>query len=292
MVLRSEACPSSCQFQPVDNTMNSNRCSRLIVGAVAISLVLFIASACGSKTSGIPEGSGGTAGSPARVCVPGDTRACIGPAACSGGQLCEDARWTSCDCGTEGGAGGVNGAGAPGVAGASGAAPGAGGSSGSVSEGAAGEAGASNLNPGDEACPEAAALVDCSGQCGAKSSECEASCPILVSVPMPMPGQVVARLPSHPGVACICKSATPAAYAVRVYLQNSVPNAKMHITVPPPWHVTNSRESTPCTAATEQACGMLVATDAANFGGAIARVWTADPNAPSINLIAEPGACP
>jgi hypothetical protein len=39
---------------------------------------------------------------PARVCVPGATQSCVGPAACSGGQAClsDGSGFGPCDCGT------------------------------------------------------------------------------------------------------------------------------------------------------------------------------------------------
>jgi hypothetical protein len=38
---------------------------------------------------------------PAPACVPGSTQACVGPAGCSGGQVCaaDGARYEACDCG-------------------------------------------------------------------------------------------------------------------------------------------------------------------------------------------------
>jgi hypothetical protein len=42
-----------------------------------------------------------TAPAPARTCVPGVTQACVGPAACAGGQAClpDGSGFTQCDCG-------------------------------------------------------------------------------------------------------------------------------------------------------------------------------------------------
>src|SRR5687768_15482862 len=53
------------------------------------------AGACGSDDS-----EGGTS----RVCDPGETRSCVGPAACPGGQKCStDGRsWGDCNCGSGG----------------------------------------------------------------------------------------------------------------------------------------------------------------------------------------------
>lgn len=77
----------------------------------ATCLCLSLLSACGSSESepaggagqgGSDSGTGGSSG----VCSLGDTRECVGPAACKGGQVCgADKVWSGCDCrgGTDGG---------------------------------------------------------------------------------------------------------------------------------------------------------------------------------------------
>lgn len=80
----------------------------------------------GSPSEAGPGGATGVGGG--GVCEPGETRVCVGPGACSGGQSCEPTGqgWGACDCG----AGGTTGSGgAPGAGGASsGGAPASGGS--------------------------------------------------------------------------------------------------------------------------------------------------------------------
>lgn len=72
--------------------------------------VLAVADGCGSTPDGTFNKAGGGASSSA-PCAPGDTRACVGPAQCPGGQLCDDkSHWGACDCGAtnplrDGGAG-------------------------------------------------------------------------------------------------------------------------------------------------------------------------------------------
>lgn len=78
---------------------------------------------CGGTDEGTtplpPDGAGASAGEgtvmprggapDASVCEPGETRACVGPGACEGGQQCSrDGEWGACDCGDApaGGAGG------------------------------------------------------------------------------------------------------------------------------------------------------------------------------------------
>ncbi len=61
-------------------------------------------------------GAPGTGG--ATVCTAGDTRGCVGPGACDGGQVClSDGTWGDCDCGTTG-TGGADGSGGSGTGGA------------------------------------------------------------------------------------------------------------------------------------------------------------------------------
>jgi endo-1,4-beta-xylanase len=70
-------------------------------------------------TGGTVMNAGGTGGATntgsAVICSPGDTRLCVGPGACSGGQLCvASGTWTTCDCGSAAGGAGAGGAGAGG----------------------------------------------------------------------------------------------------------------------------------------------------------------------------------
>ena len=87
---------------------------------------------CASGTGGATGGSGGgeapEAGAGAtedQFCTPGDTRQCVGPGACDGGQQCsaDGTVWSECDCGAgvAGGAGsGGSGSGGAGDSGGSG----------------------------------------------------------------------------------------------------------------------------------------------------------------------------
>jgi hypothetical protein len=70
-------------------------------------------------------GSGGSGGT-TRVCGKGDTRACVGPRGCSGGQEClaDGSGFSACDCGTAGGSGGAGGGGGAGGARSTDAGPG------------------------------------------------------------------------------------------------------------------------------------------------------------------------
>ncbi|MBK7583411.1 MAG: IgGFc-binding protein [Myxococcales bacterium] len=95
------------------------------IGGVSLASALVAmgaAAACGSESGG--GGKGG--------CPQGETRACVGPGACQGGQTCgKDGSWGACDCGGGSGGGGAGGGPSGGAAG-SGSAGGAGGSGGGV----------------------------------------------------------------------------------------------------------------------------------------------------------------
>ncbi|HEY3493269.1 MAG TPA: hypothetical protein VGK73_01230 [Polyangiaceae bacterium] len=97
----------------------------------------------GSETGGGGGTTAGSAGSSAAVCEAGETRACVGPAGCEGGQECETSGvWSACDCGD--GAGGTagggtsSGAGEGGQSGSGGDDGGRGGSGGIAQGGTAG----------------------------------------------------------------------------------------------------------------------------------------------------------
>jgi hypothetical protein len=57
----------------------------LVFGAVALGAITIVA-ACSSNP-------------PATTCSNNDTRTCVGPGACAGGQVCTSGAWSPCDCG-------------------------------------------------------------------------------------------------------------------------------------------------------------------------------------------------
>jgi hypothetical protein len=252
------------------------------------------AAGCGSKTESVPASSAGAAGASSALCLAGDTRTCVGPGACDGGQACgPDGEWSACDCGTPaaGGGTGSSGAGAAGNGGAS--AQSQGGSGGTVggsssgasgTAGAAGSAGAGGLNPGDDPCPPNHLTTDCSGQCGDMPASCTSTtCPtgVLVSGPLSA-GLVLARAPSHPGASCTCTgNGTSIAYSMYIGLSSKA-SSSWHASVLDPWRV--SVLSSSCSLPDQSNCNTL------NSG--YVTVWTDDPDAPSANVVAEPGPCP
>ncbi len=68
-------------------------------------LLTALAPSCGSDDSPANDGT--------KTCSVGDTRQCVGPGACQGGQACAADGWTACDC--TGGTGGSSGSGGAGV---------------------------------------------------------------------------------------------------------------------------------------------------------------------------------
>ena len=265
------------------------------VGAFTLALGSLLASACGSKTAEEPQAKAGSAGSTAESagspsttagsagamsqnqCAAGDTRICVGPGACAGGQVCgSDRQWSACDCGGGGSGGRPNGGG--GGAGGGGADSGAEG-------GASGDAGVGGLGDGDEACPKGAIALDCSGQCGPVSPLCPTECAKVVHVDTAAIGTVVARLPPHPAMDCNCGSpgSVNATYAVSFIIDHP-PSAAYHITLPEPWSF-EVGAFTPCVPPYGAQCRNSTAY--ASFP-----IRTADPSAVAVNLTLEPGNCP
>jgi hypothetical protein len=267
----------------------------LVMCGAALALLPTVS--CGSKTSATPGiGDAATAGSStASECATGDTRVCVGRGACSGGQACgTDGIWSLCDCGqggsgSEAGTDAAGGASGGGVAGSSlgGASGGAGlseaGSNG-ASAGAAGAVSLSGLSPGDDPCPNGSVTADCSGQCSTTRTLCQAQCPAIVHLESIGDGQVVARTPSHPSAACSClqPDGNPAIYRLTIKLTPAASKA-LYIEAPPPWHV--SFYDTACVIGAEPTDACLSSTGSWS-------VWTTDPNAPAVNLVARLGTCP
>ncbi len=69
----------------------------------------------GASSDGGAANEGGAAqgGAPGGACEPSETRLCVGPGGCQGGQACalDGSMWLTCDCGSSGGASGSGGTG-------------------------------------------------------------------------------------------------------------------------------------------------------------------------------------
>lgn len=280
---------------------SSQRFVRTWSGLVGVGLaVSLMVTACGSKTSETPgPSSGGSAGS--GQCSDGDTRTCVGPGACEGGQVCgTDGRWSTCNCGPQSGggnsgsgpAGGNSAAGSAG-SGATSAAGGGdqgGGGTNSVAGGAsdagsAGEAGTGAMNLGDDPCPTSTLEVDCSGQCETKPALCD-QCPSVINgAPATLSdGLVLVRTPSHPGASCTCDNPSATTVAYRVVVWPNKPTTGMwHVQTSSPWYP--SYGTSGCQLSNPSSC--LEVLDSGPIG-----VWTPDPNAPSINVTVQAGPCP
>jgi hypothetical protein len=272
---------------------------------VASLVGLLFAFSCGSKTSETPAAAAGAAGGPSTTtgCAPGDTRTCVGPGACHGGQTCgNDAHWSSCDCGVQNSGGSSSSAGAAATSGGVGVAGSSGQSVGGFTDiagatadaGAGNEAGAANQSSGDEPCPSSAISVDCSGQCGDKPAVCDKPCFGSVALSSISPGMVLARTPSHVGSNpayavsnCHCQdpAETQFAYEFTVGFSQSSTATASHVSVPAPWYLYNINPLG-CAPPADLYFGCVNT----NVHGFI--IWTTDPNAPAVNLKVEPGPCP
>ncbi len=156
------------------------------------------------------------------ACQSGETRTCVGPGACQGGQQCSASGvWSSCDCGGVGGSSATGGDGGNSGTG-SGASGGTGtGASGGTqtggsagydggSAGAPGDAGADVTTgdppgPNDDPCPTEGIDLNCSTQCGAgpdpacATDGCTmANPPIVITSESQLP--YVLRMPANPAV--------------------------------------------------------------------------------------------
>lgn len=236
------------------------------------------------QSGGVSDGGSAGDDTATGQCHFADTRLCVGPAACKGGQTCgADQRWGACDCGNGGSTAGGGGSG--------GSSGGAGGSSGEVivpeggssgdpggGEAGNGEAGSGGSGPADEPCPAGPIATDCSGQCTTKPALCDGSCPLTVPLSLTGTGGVFARTPSNPGNKCDCG---PNSTAYSMGFQFTPANHTFYmLCVPEPWHITELFINA-CTIIQPPQCVRL------NVGAKKFSVWTSDPNAPAINLTAE-----
>jgi len=261
----------------------------LFVGVLGVASV----GACGSKTSEMlgPSIAGSAGSSAGAECTAGDTRNCVGPGACDGGQACgRDGRWSQCDCGVSGGSDGSAGGPSIGMGGAgqnSGGASGVAGEfgvAGATSEaGAAGEAGTGAIMS-DQPCPMVSIPLDCSGQCRPTPNGCHSCGAILdLGAVTPSDGMVLMRTPSHPGAHCfLCNTPTQTSVAFQIQVGwSNPPGGSWHVTASPPWYPALDQSS--CAPQQPESCIELADSVV---------LWTADPNAPSVNVILHSGPCP
>jgi hypothetical protein len=122
------------------------------LGTVALGLSLALGGCTSHKRSGGTQGAAGDDGDDDnRVCSPGATQVCVGPGACSGGQVCvaDGSRWAACECGgNEGGADGIGGS-----ENASGTGTGGAGTSGSGTSGSGTSGSGTGGSVGPDVCP-------------------------------------------------------------------------------------------------------------------------------------------
>lgn len=284
-------------------------------------------SACGGTSSETIVNQN-AAGEPADECEVGDTRECVGPAACKGGQRCGNEGWAMCDCGpgTSGGAGeapanaGQGGAisGGTGVVGGNTSEGGESSGSGGFTGGGAGEGSIDGVagegNWVADACPEPRGLCgpaslynayDCSGEC---PELCQGYCTLSKTSPCTFTGgsgdlgdlkgrevplYVPRRMPAAAPFAglCSCPSGKPVVVRWLASAWNGFPT---HVRISPPWHLSPPQEDT-CAPATHTQCLILPYEEppvSKSLDQATFQVWTSEPNAPAANLQIYAGPCP
>ena len=86
-------------------------------GALLATIAMLMQPGCGGR-AGLQDRDQSVAGAAGFNCQPGDTRECVGAAACRGGQQCRaDGLWGTCDCGTQGGTSSIEASGGNGTGG-------------------------------------------------------------------------------------------------------------------------------------------------------------------------------
>jgi len=253
-----------------------------------------------------------TAGQPntASICEDGDTRQCVGPGACDGGQLCRHSEWEPCDCGggrSTGSGGTTTGGGRS--SGDAGARPADGVGGTQEAEGgntaAGGNGDEANIDWNDDPCSQDGIVndlgtIDCAGDCNgnhprpsqdlgcAPRNKCELTAveifaPIELGDWLKAPTTFVHRTPRAETVdgPCDCTSGQPAfaKYRVHVALKDA---GAVHLDVRPPWHFSSDIMS---------GCADQPAQCVSRTGTWDVLLWTEYSNAPAVNVKLSAGTC-
>jgi hypothetical protein len=89
---------------------------------------------------------------------------------------------------------------------------------------------------------------------------------------------------SHPGASCTCtENGTSIAYGMFIIL-SSIARSPWHASAPDPWRV--SYEVASCSLLEQEQSNCFT------LNSGFVSVWTDDPDAPAVNVVAEPGPCP
>ena len=246
------------QARTADGRGRQHLARRLAAGSGLLLCGALAAAGCGGGDAG--AGAGKHDG-----CAAGETRTCVGPGACPGGQLCSaEGTWGTCDCG------GLD-------AGDGGPRP-----DGSAQGDSAGLADATSRWKDDPCPPAGSTVLDCTGECaaapaGSVCAELEACSQGLSTFLGPV---VATHIRLHPwGPACTCDG-----YAHRL-VYGLFAGATVH--VDPPWHLQVLDTLTP-----ECSRGPYAQCVEARYADAI-HVVTEEPDPPVRNLFLDPGgACP
>jgi hypothetical protein len=234
------------------------------------------------------------------LCSPGDTRECVGPGACRGGQICSESGWSDCDCAGSVAAGGETGGegnDSRALAGAGGEAPTTGGASTS-------QAGATGIDYTPDECPPTVGCftppLDCGGDCPHPGCEIP-ECPIVSTCRMEVYGTkvlsteldtdtAIARIPSAAtiGGPCECASGTPIVAKFLTDLVPPQPTDVTHYEVRLPWHLGLPTDGTQCAPVAPTQCQNHDRYSPYNR----LQAWTTDPDAPAVNVHMKRGPCP
>jgi hypothetical protein len=266
---------------------------RFLVSVGSLGALLF--AACGGNSLAPNDPGAAGEATVATSCNEGDTRRCVGPGACDGGQVCLGAKWTECDCGSSmsNGGGGQSDAGSPGLnqAGQTQSAAGAGGSA------------PDNIDWDDDPCSgdgltNGERTIDCSGDCPgfhprpgdpvgcAPQAQCQlTSWEVYPSegAALTMPTDFAGRTPRASTIdgPCDCPAGQPIFAKFRVHVALTDP-ALVHLTVRAPWHF-GTDSAAACTTAKQQC--------AQGSGTWNTVLWTESANAPAVNVPMRIGPC-
>jgi hypothetical protein len=259
-----------------------------------MSVSVSLAGACGGSSITPDTRSTGMAGtSDVTGCVEGDTRECVGPGACEGGQVCRNRTWSSCDCGDPGSGGALGtGSGPVTAAGEGGGLP--------AGTGGDGATTVDEIDWQDDPCMDDGLTttfrtIDCAGDCPGfhpmpNELECttKAKCElhgllIQGESSAESPTYFLHRTPRAEMVdgPCECSTGAPIFAKYRITLDfKDEPTRR--VSVRKPWHLSTDATAT-CVGETLQCLH--------GSGRWSVELWTESEAAPAVNVKLEIGAC-
>lgn len=265
-----------------------------------------LVASCGGSSLNPSDGQNSAGQENSVNCLDGETRQCVGPGACEGGQVCGASGWEGCDCGAISSAGGAAGrSNANSAAGANTQQGGQGADS--PTAGAAGVFGdVENIDWNDDPCSVDGIAVDgtttdCAGDCPgyhpapsdivggcAPKAKCELTALQILSIDkldswLLDPTSFMHRTPRAATIdgPCECQTGTPIFAKYRVHF-DFTDTSVVHLKVRPPWHVGTDPSAT-CASEPQQCVE--------GSGTWNAVLWTESANAPATNALLKLGPC-